>query len=95
MAALTATVGDPKLISFGNLKAMTYRVTASGSAGHVVTGLKYIWFATTVPETASSTATTSLVLNSNDGTADTLKGSVYIADAQNATDVVQLLVIGW
>ena len=92
MAALTATrQGD--WASFGSLRAGVFEVTCSGSYGHIVTGLQNVWYACSVSETASSTYASDVVFNSNDGTAGTLMGAVYLP-GENASDVLQVLVIG-
>ena len=94
MAALTATRQYP-WANLGNVQAGVFEVTCSGSAGHVVTGLKNVWFACAVSETETSTDVSSLVFNSNDGTAGTLAGSVYLFSGEDSSDVLQLFVIGW
>jgi len=92
MAALTATLQQPRA-NLGSMQAMVFEVTASGTAGHINTGLNCVWFAASTSETGTETSD-SCVFNSTDGTAGSSMGAVYLP-AEDAADVLQVLVIGW
>ena len=79
--------------SFGNLTAMTFKVTHDNSTAYFDTGLSHVWWASEVSQTATN-GIDQIVFNSNDGTEGTAAGYVYFT-AEGDGDVTYFLVIGW
>ena len=76
---------------FGDRRVVMFEVDATNSDGHAVTGLDYVTWTGVSNEDA--TVAGQVTKNSDDGTADTLNGSVYIK-LSSGTDTVSVIAIG-
>ena len=83
------TKSNVKSTVFGDMRIVMFEVDATNGAGHAVTGLDYIHWAGVVNEDGT-TNVVQVVKNSNDGSANTLNGSVYLV---TSTGEVTLSVI--
>jgi len=77
---------------FGDRRIVTFEVDPTNSAGHAVTGLDYINWAG-VENEDGTTNIVRVTKNSNDGTAGTLNGSVYL-ETSTGTVTVSVIAIG-
>ncbi len=76
---------------FGDRRIVMFEVDATTS-GHIVTGLDYVQWAGVQNEDATG-VTIQVTKNSNDGTAGTLNGALYVV-LNTGTDTVSVIAIG-
>ena len=77
---------------FGDRRILFFEMDATTSDGHAVTGLKNVDWAGVFDEDGTSN-TLQVTKNSNDGTADTLAGAVYVKTS-SGTVTVSVIAIG-